>query len=193
MAELLLASGSPRRKELLEQIGVPHQNASMDIDESVLAGEGANSYVERLAREKAKAGLIRFSDKVILAADTTVVLSSQILGKPQDKKDAHRILKSLSGENHEVLTGIALAKYVGSELLIESRVVETKVSFLELSDDQIALYIDTGEPMDKAGAYGIQGKGALLVKNIKGSYSNVVGLPLAETGELLQRFGVSVW
>lgn len=193
MSELLLASASIRRKELLDQIGVQFKSASMDIDESVLEGETASVYVERLAREKALAGLSLFSDKVILAADTTVALSGGILGKPGSASEAEAMLRDLSGANHQVLTGIALAKYENGEKVIESRVVETEVSFLSLSDQQIVQYVKSGEPMDKAGAYGIQGKAALFVDSIQGSYSNVVGLPLAETGQLLQRFGVPIW
>jgi septum formation protein len=193
MSELLLASASIRRKELLDQIGVQFKSASMDIDESVLEGEIASVYVERLAREKAQAGLSLFSDKVILAADTTVALSGRILGKPEDESEAEAMLRDLSGANHQVLTGIAVAKYKNGEKVIESQVVETEVSFLSLSDQQIVQYVKSGEPMDKAGAYGIQGKAALFVGSIQGSYSNVVGLPLAETGQLLQRFGVPIW
>jgi septum formation protein len=198
MADLLLASGSSRRKELLEQIGVQYKSASMDIDESVLPNEQADKYVERLAREKALAGLDSFEELglVILAADTSVVLGDQILGKPKDREDAFGILKSLSNREHTVLTGIALAKRnISGEpaVQIESQVVSTKVRFNALTDEQIEQYIQTGEPMDKAGAYGIQGKGALFVAGIRGSYSNVVGLPLAETGKMLQRFNVPVW
>lgn len=198
MADLLLASGSSRRKELLEQIGVQYKSASMDIDESVLPNELADKYVERLAREKALAGLDSFEEPglVILAADTSVVLDDQILGKPKDREDAFGILKSLSNREHIVLTGIALAKRnISGEpaVQIESQVVSTKVRFNALTDEQIEQYIQTGEPMDKAGAYGIQGKGALFVAGIRGSYSNVVGLPLAETGKMLQRFNVPVW
>ena len=193
MSELLLASGSIRRKELLEQIGVQYQSASMDIDESVLKGEAPDQYVLRLARDKALAGLESFPDKVVLAADTTVALKNTILGKPEDEAEASKMLRFLSGSCHQVLTGIAVAKRYNGELLMESQVVTTKVSFLDLSDEQIDWYVKTGEPMDKAGAYGIQGKAALFVAAIEGSYSNVVGLPLAETGGLLQGFGVSVW
>jgi len=198
MADLLLASGSSRRKELLEQIGVQHKTASMDIDESVLPSESAGDYVERLAREKALAGLDSFKEQglVILAADTSVVLGDQILGKPKNSEDAIGILKSLSNREHTVLTGIALAKRNTSgepAVQIESQVVSTKVRFNALTDEQIEQYIQTGEPMDKAGAYGIQGKGALFVESIRGSYSNVVGLPLAETGKMLHRFNVPVW
>lgn len=193
MPELLLASASSRRKELLELIGIGFQSQAMDIDESVLQGEQADRYVERLAREKAQAGLVACPDKVILAADTTVVLAGQILGKPQDKAEAVSMLRQLSGSKHQVLTGIAVASQHRGITQIESQVVCTEVFFADLSDQQVEAYVQSGEPMDKAGAYGIQGKAALFVERIEGSYSNVVGLPLAETGKMLERFGITLW
>ncbi len=193
MTKLLLASGSSRRQELLEQIGVKYHSASMDIDESVLLDESPNDYVNRLAREKAIAGVETEPASVVLAADTTVVAEGDILGKPENEQAAYDMLKQLSGATHQVLTGIAVAQRVDEGIMLESDVVVTDVAFLSLSDKQIEHYVRTGEPMDKAGAYGIQGKAALFVDGIKGSYSNVVGLPLAETGAMLQRFGISVW
>ena len=193
MAELILASASSRRKELLAQIGVPFQSAAMDIDESVRLNELPNDYVMRLAREKARACLEHNPDSVVLAADTTVVVEGEILGKPENSEHAQRMLRQLSGKNHQVLTGIAVAKRIKDEITIASRVVVTDVSFAAISNQQIAQYIKTGEPMDKAGAYAIQGKAALFVERIEGSYSNVVGLPLAETGKLLQDFGIPLW
>lgn len=193
MPELLLASASPRRKELLELIGVSFTSQAMDIDESVLEGERPDAYVERLAREKARAGLRAHSDKLILAADTTVVLQGKILGKPEDAGEAKEMLQQLSGSRHQVLTGIAVACQQEGQLKIQSRVVCTEVIFAEINEQQMDAYICTGEPMDKAGAYGIQGKAALFVEGIEGSYSNVVGLPLAETGKLLEHFGIELW
>ncbi|KZY95121.1 hypothetical protein A3752_03750 [Oleiphilus sp. HI0081] len=193
MADLLLASGSSRRRELLEQIGVPYHSASMDIDESVLEGELPDAYVRRLAKEKALAGLSFNPEKTVLAADTTVTINGTILGKPDNERVAFEMLKRLSGTNHLVLTGIAVAKLSEGKAVIEADVVTTEVSFMKLSDQQIRQYIATGEPMDKAGAYGIQGKAALFVEGIVGSYSNVVGLPLAETGKILQAFDVPIW
>ncbi len=193
MTELLLASGSPRRKELLDQIGVHYQTASMDIDESVLENEVPHDYVVRLAREKAQAGINGHPDMVVLAADTTVVVSGNILGKPEDENDARRMLKLLTGSTHHVLTGIAVATIAQGELRLESQVVSTEVYFSNISEQEIEQYIQTGEPMGKAGAYGIQGKASLFVERIEGSYSNVVGLPLAETGKLLERFNIAVW
>ncbi len=193
MKKLLLASASIRRKELLDQIGVQYQSAPMDIDESVQENEQAADYVERLAREKAQAGIMANPDMVVLAADTTVVVAGNILGKPDDEQDARDMLGQLSGGIHQVLTGIAVAKRVDGELKIASQVVLTNVFFSAISAQQIENYIQTGEPMGKAGAYGIQGKAALFVDRIEGSYSNVVGLPLAETGKLLEQYNVPLW
>lgn len=193
MAELLLASGSSRRKELLDQIGVHYQSASMDIDESVHLNEAPSDYVLRLATEKAQAGIELKPELVVLAADTSVVVGGNILGKPDNAHVAHDMLRQLSGTTHQVLTGIAVAQDIQGKVSIASQVVVTDVSFSVITDQQIELYIKTGEPMDKAGAYGIQGKAALFVARIQGSYSNVVGLPLAETGMLLQRFHIPVW
>lgn len=193
MVPLLLASASPRRKELLEQIGLRFQVQAMDIDETVKTGESAFDYVLRLAREKAQAGVNARSEMIVLAADTTVVLNGEILGKPENEIDARAMLEKLSGSKHQVLTGIAMAKKVGEEVSLEARVVETNVYFSTLNDQQIEAYIKSGEPMGKAGAYGIQGKAALFVERIEGSYSNVVGLPIAEAGKMLAHFGVDVW
>jgi len=193
MEKLLLASGSSRRKELLDQIGVHYQTASMDIDESVHVNEAPSDYVLRLAEEKALAGIEAKPDRVVLAADTSVVVDEHILGKPDNAQVAHDMLRQLSGTTHQVLTAIAVAKHIKGKVRIASQVVVSDVSFSELTEQQIEQYIQTGEPMDKAGAYGIQGKAALFVERIEGSYSNVVGLPLAETGKLLQRFDVPVW
>lgn len=193
MTKLLLASASIRRKELLEQIGVPYHSASMDIDETIKPGEQAHDYVLRLAKEKAQAGLNLHKDMIVLAADTTVVVEGSILGKPACEQEARDMLSKLSGTKHDVLTGISIARRLNGELLLDADVVSTKVTFSTLSNLQIEQYIKTGEPMGKAGAYGIQGKAALFVAYLEGSYSNVVGLPLAETGSLLQNSGIAVW
>lgn len=193
MTTLLLASASIRRKELLAQIGICFESASMDIDETVQEEELPNEYVLRLAKEKARAGVQLNTSSIVLAADTTVVVNGEILGKPEDHQDAYDMLKRLSGSSHSVLTGVAIAKQVNDDIVIDAQVVTTKVRFSVLSDHQIKQYIKTGEPMGKAGAYGIQGKAALFVEYLEGSYSNVVGLPLAETGCLLERNGISVW
>lgn len=187
--DLILASASPRRRELLAQVGVRHAVQVADIDESVLAGETPAAYVERLARAKAVAVAPRAGGLAVLGADTTVVVDDEILGKPVDAADAESMLRRLAGREHRVLTAVAVCR--GDRL--SSCVSATRVWFRPLDDVRIARYVATGEPMDKAGAYGIQGLGAALVARIDGSYTGVVGLPLAETCELLEAFGVSFW
>ncbi len=193
MADLLLASASPRRKELLDQIGVHYIARSMDIDESVLAGESAHDYVKRLALEKAEAGLVFSEGRPVLAADTSVVVDGQILGKPQSQKEAEEMLSALSGRTHQVITGVAIVQQQEAHLLKDSAAIETQVHFLSLNKQQITDYVATQEPMDKAGSYGIQGKAAVFVEKIEGSYSNVVGLPLEQVGKMLHRFNVPIW
>lgn len=193
MADLLLASASPRRKELLDQIGVHYIARSMDIDESVLAGESAHDYVKRLALEKAEAGLVFSEGRPVLAADTSVVVDGQILGKPQSQKEAGEMLSALSGRTHQVITGVAIVQQQEAHLLKDSAAIETQVHFLPLNKQQISDYVATQEPMDKAGSYGIQGKAAVFVEKIEGSYSNVVGLPLEQVGKMLHRFKVPIW
>ena len=189
MNSLILASASPRRRELLEQIGVRFDQAPVDIDESVLESETPQAYVARLALEKAEAGFERGDGRPVLGSDTTVVLGSEILGKPVDLGDVRKMLRKLSGSTHQVLTAIALATVDTTY----SRMVTTEVEFREISDAEIEHYWLSGEPKDKAGSYGIQGLGAVFVKRIAGSYSAVVGLPLAETSELLSQAGVPIW
>jgi septum formation protein len=193
MADLLLASASPRRKELLEQIGVKYITRSMDIDESVLVNEIASDYVQRLALEKAKQGLAYSKGLPVLAADTSVVIGGKILGKPESPQDAISMLTMLSGKQHQVITGVALMRNKGSSQQVESASIITDVYFLELTQQQIQAYVATQEPMDKAGSYGIQGKAAVFVKRIEGSYSNVVGLPLEQIGMMLHRFNIPIW
>jgi len=185
--QLILASKSPRRKELLAQLGYQFTCQSADIDESVQANEAPATYVERLAREKAEyIAQGQNSQTLILGSDTAVIIGDEILGKPKDKREAVDMLTSLSGEKHQVITGIAVA--CGKRL--ESLVVSTDVFFKVLSEHEIDNYWQTGEPQDKAGAYGIQGIGGQFVKQIQGSYSSVVGLPLYETAQLLAGFGL---
>ena len=186
--QLVLASASPRRRELLLQVGLGQAEFSFealaaDIDESHRAGESAAEFVVRLAIEKANAGLALWglSDAVVLGSDTIVVLEGAILGKPKDEADARQMLGALSGKRHSVMTAVAVTD--GQRTL--SRLVETKVQFCGLTEQAILAYIATGEPMDKAGAYGIQGLGGCFVEAIDGSYSAVVGLPLVETRALL--------
>jgi len=190
MAVLILASASPRRKALLQQIGVKIDVRPVDIDEAVKANETAHDYVSRLATQKAQAGQAINGDSLpILGSDTSVVIDGDILGKPQSDEDARRMLRRLSGKQHQVFSGVCICH--GARC--DARVVETKVQFKQLSEDLIARYIETGEPMDKAGAYGIQGKGAILVESIAGSFSNVVGLPLETVADMLAEFNVPYW
>ncbi|WP_433767619.1 Maf family protein [Pseudomonas putida] len=192
MKSLYLASGSPRRRELLTQIGVPFTAISADIDETPLAHESPSDYVERLARGKAAAGrdaVVSDTPFCVLGADTAVVQGGKILGKPVDEADACAMLEMLSDKEHEVLTAIALLD--GERC--ESRVVRSVVRFRPVGSDEAAAYWASGEPRDKAGGYGIQGLGAVFVAGLNGSYSAVVGLPLCETAELLGHFGIPCW
>lgn len=192
MATLYLASGSPRRRELLAQIGVPFTPLIASIDETPWSDEPAAGYVERLAREKALAGLSMLAQAagaVVLGADTAVVLDGQILGKPRDRADGLAMLGALAGREHQVLTAVALA-CAGR---VESRVVTSRVAFRALRPGEAEAYWATGEPQDKAGGYGIQGLAAVFVSQLQGSYSAVVGLPLCETAQLLGEFGISCW
>jgi septum formation protein len=186
---LVLASASPRRRELLLQIGVPFTVLVADVDERVLAGEPADAYVLRLAVAKANAVVARADAAPVLGADTTVVVDGRILGKPVSADDAFAMLCALSGREHEVLTAVALC--AGGR--VATALSRTRVRFRARDDALIARYVASGEPMDKAGAYGIQGFGAVLVERIEGSYSGVVGLPLAETAGLLLAAGIGIW
>jgi septum formation protein len=186
----VLASTSPRRKQLFAQAGFSiadfsFEQVSPDIDETPLANESAADYVVRLALEKAQAGLLlvpTLTDAKVLGSDTSVVLEGKILGKPQNAADAKHILRQLSGHTHQVMTGVAMTD--GTHAY--SRLCVTDVTFCHITDDEIDTYIATQEPMDKAGAYGIQALGGCFVETIKGSYSAVVGLPLVETRQLMQ-------
>ena len=199
---IYLASRSPRRRELLTQIGVkfepllfregPRQDA--DTDEAVRQGEHADAYVQRVTRLKVEAAWQRvvmrrgLQRKPVLSADTTVALSGEILGKPVDRPDAERILRLLSGTQHLVLTAVSVAFEERREIAVS----ESLVTFAALDDARIAAYVQSGEPFDKAGAYGIQGRAGAFVERIEGSYSGVMGLPLYETAELLRGFGIVV-
>ncbi len=193
--DLVLASASPRRRELLAQIGVRCLIDVADIDETPLLGEAPADYVARLALAKARAVQHRrrqssgAQDLPVLGADTTVVQSEHLLGKPADAAEARTMLARLSGAEHDVLTAVALV--AGEQESV--RLSRTRVFFRTLSADVIARYVESGEPMDKAGAYGIQGLGGALVARIEGSYSGVVGLPLGETVDLLDAFSVPYW
>jgi len=186
---LCLASVSPRRRELLSQIGVSHIVAGADIDEAVLPGETPHAYVTRLAREKALAIRRAGQQLPVLAADTTVVVDGNIFGKPRDREHAVYMLGELAGRAHEVLTAVALANSHG----VSERMSSSTVRFRQISPEECVAYWETGEPRDKAGGYAIQGLGAVFVESLSGSYSGVMGLPLFETGELLQAAGIEYW
>lgn len=185
MVSLYLASGSPRRQELLTQLGVTFEKVVPGIEELRRPHEEAQHYVARLAREKAQAGVaLAAQDLPVLGADTIVILNGEVLEKPRDEAHAAAMLRKLSGNTHQVMTAVALAD---SQHTLDCLVV-TEVTFRTLSDDDIAAYVASGEPLDKAGAYGIQGLGGCFVRKINGSYHAVVGLPLVETYELLSNF-----
>jgi septum formation protein len=187
-----LASGSPRRRELLQQIGVSFRVVGTAVEEAVRPGEAPPAYVARLAAAKADAGWARSRDPTdapVLAADTAVVLDGKVLGKPVDRQDAEGMLRQLSGRTHEVLTAIALRTTGG----LESRISRSEVTFRSIAAVEVKDYWETGEPGDKAGAYAIQGRAAVFIADLRGSYSGVMGLPLFETAELLDRAGVLRW
>lgn len=186
MAELVLASSSPRRRELLGAIGIDFEAAGAEVEEAPKGKENPRRYVLRVAKKKADEISGKFPGKWVLAADTAVILGNKILGKPKDGADAERILSKLSGKQHKVLTGIAL--FNGRCCMMN--IVSSKVKFRELSAQEIKNYVETGEPLDKAGAYGIQGKGAFLVESVSGPYTNVIGLPVKETVEMLRMAGI---
>ena len=191
MGILFLASASPRRRELLAQIGVPFSLINVAVDETPSPAESPEAYVERVARDKALAGLAGLGnrDGYVLGADTSVVLDQRILGKPVDRKDALAMLAALSGRTHRVMTAVALA----SRSICEVRVVISEVTFRSIEDAEAERYWASGEPVDKAGGYAIQGWGAAFVSQLHGSYSAVVGLPLCETTQLLDAFGLPRW
>ena len=200
---IYLASRSPRRRELLTQMGVRFEpllfregtRSDQDTDEAVRPGEQADEYVRRVTRLKCEAAWQRvvmrrgLQRKPVLAADTTVALGNEILGKPADREDAERILRLLSGTQHRVLTAVAIQL----EQRLEMAVSESLVTFAVLDEPRIAAYVLTGEPFDKAGAYGIQGRAGAFVERLEGSYTGVMGLPLFETARALRLHGVAAW
>lgn len=181
---VILASSSPRRRELLTLIGIEHEVRPADIDESLVAGESPRSYAERLARGKATE--MQEHGCVTIGADTIVVVDGDILGKPRDRPGAVQMLRRLSARSHTVITAIAVHR----EGRVVSGIEEVDVTFRQLSDDEIRAYVATGEPMDKAGAYGIQGFGATLVERVAGDYFAVMGLPLNRLVRLLEALGL---
>jgi septum formation protein len=186
---LCLASMSPRRRELLHQIGVSHSVRAPHIDESVLPAEAPADYVARMARSKALAGGAAASGVPVLAADTIVVIDGLILGKPAGAAEAVAMLERLSGRTHEVLTAVALA----SAAAVAQRLSVSQVRLRHLSRAECIAYWHSGEPRDKAGAYAVQGRGAIFIEHLSGSYSGVMGLPLYETAQLLAAAGVPCW
>jgi septum formation protein len=197
LPRIYLASRSPRRRELLKQIGVhyevllfrEHGLRGRDMEESPRPGETPDDYVQRVARDKAEAGWLRVVQRTlprlpVLAADTEVCLGTRIFGKPADRADAMAMLRELSGREHRVLTAVALKFDASLEIIVNENVVR----FRQLDDAEIAQYVDTGEPLDKAGGYAIQGRAAAFIPEILGSYTGVMGLPLYETASLLRKF-----
>jgi septum formation protein len=187
---LVLASGSPRRRDLLGRLGVPFQVAISDVSETADPALTPQEQAVALARRKARAVAHRLNSGLVLGADTIVVLDGDLLGKPRDDSDAARMLRALSGHEHRVITGIALIDASSGEE--HSSSVSTLVRFRALSDEEIAAYVTSGEPCDKAGAYAIQGLGADMVAGFAGCFTNVVGLPLCETARVLKETGLSV-
>jgi septum formation protein len=199
---IYLASRSPRRRDLLKQIGVPFEllllredlRRGVDVDETPLPDESPGVYVLRIARTKVEMAVRQIAyralpQKPVLAADTTVVFDGQIVGKPDDAEHAARILRALSGREHQVLTAVAVAL----REQVETQISVSSVCLRELTEADIRRYCATGEPLDKAGAYAIQGRAGAFVTRISGSYSGIMGLPLMETTELLQKFNIPVW
>ena len=189
--DLYLASASPRRRLLLEQLGLRFETVAADVDETPLAGEAPTDYVLRLARAKAEAVAARLGNPAapVLAADTAVVLETAILGKPRDREDGLAMLARLSGRRHQVLSAVALWR-AGR---LETALSRSEVRFRGISFEEARSYWESGEPADKAGGYAIQGLGAVFVEHLEGSFSGVMGLPLFETVELLQKAGVHVF
>ena len=183
---LVLASQSPRRRDLLQMLGIPHVVAPVDLDERRLPNESPETYATRLAREKALAGATRHPGRWVLGADTVVVLDDELLGKPESAADAAAMLARMSGRHHEVVTGVALARDGSASIRLD----RTTVWFRELDAARIAAYVATGEPLDKAGSYGAQGMGAVIVDRIEGDYFGVIGLPVRLVVELLEEAGL---
>ena len=187
-SSLILASASPRRRDLLQQAGVVFMVILSNTSEEARPGEAPEAYALRVAGEKARDVAMRYPGKWVLAADTIVVINKEILGKPQDTADGYRMLRSLSGRSHQVMTAFVVIDPNGQEYA--HQVVMSKVTFRSLSDDQIQDYLATGEPFDKAGAYAVQGLGASLIEHVEGSYTNIVGLPIDEVLAVLHAAGL---
>ena len=187
LPKLVLASGSPRRSEILTAVGWEFEKQVADVDESEFAGEKPEDYVQRLAKTKAETIAANHENALVLGADTIVVIDNRIVGKPKDFEDARRMLKMLSGNWHEVLTGIALVKVSEGNFETKVNLQRTRVKFAEMNDTEIDFLVEKGEPLDKAGAYAVQAQAALFIEEIAGDYWNVVGLPVNLVYELLKK------
>ena len=186
---VILASASPRRAELLSQIGVSFEQQPAHIDETRFRNESPDVYVQRLAEEKARAALAKCNDCVVIGSDTVVVLENTVLGKPEDERDHAQMFAQLSGRTHDVLTAVTVMDSTTTEHALS----KSCVTFAAVSAADTARYWRTGEPRDKAGGYAIQGLAAMFIDNLTGSYSSVMGLPIRETAQLLAKFGVLPW
>jgi len=192
LKRIILASGSPRRRQLLEQVGIPHEVIISNADETIDGPPEVQ--VKTLALRKAHAVCCMIKDDIIvIAADTLVFIDGKVLGKPNGPDDAFNMLKTLQGRGHTVYTGVAVLKIEAGKTITESFVEATQVYFRKLSDAEIWDYVNTGEPFDKAGSYGVQEKGALLVERVNGDFYNVVGLPVVKLAVVLSNMGVAVW
>ncbi|MBN1367680.1 MAG: septum formation inhibitor Maf [Dehalococcoidales bacterium] len=190
MKKIILASGSPRRKELLEKIGLKFEVEAGDIEEDLNVGLPPRELAEKLSLQKAQAAAEKYPDAIIIAADTIGVFEGKIIGKPHAATEAKKMLSMLSGKSHLVITGYTIIDTETRKTVTKS--IETKVYFRKLTKAEIDAYVKTGEPLDKAGAYAIQGLGALIVEKIEGDYYNVIGLPLSSLTESLREFGVKI-
>lgn len=191
MSKIILASSSPRRKMLLEQLGLEFEVITSDIEEKVESGLSPEEVVKSLAYQKAKSvanGLT--GDYLVIGSDTIVALDNEILGKPIDYNDAYRMLKNLSGKTHEVMTGVCIINTTDKTYLVDCDV--SHVKFRNIEYEEIKAYVKSGEPLDKAGAYGIQGLASVFIEKIEGSYTGIVGLPVFTVDKLLRHFGVNV-
>lgn len=188
LPKLILASGSPRRVEILNSVGWEFEKHAADVDESLCDGEASEDYVVRLAREKAESVAAKFPDSIVLGADTTVVIGGEILGKPVDMDDARQMLRMLSGNWHEVLTGIAVVESGATRVALQ----RTRVKFIEMTHEEIEFLAAEGDPLDKAGAYAVQAQAALFIEKVEGEYWNVVGLPINLVYKLVMQKGETV-
>lgn len=194
MARIILASASPRRKDILEQVGISCEVIPSSIDEDLITADSPSALVEALSKAKAEDVAAHFeNDFVVIGADTVVVKDSKVLGKPSNEAEAHKMLQMLQGNRHEVFTGVTLISVSGGKGLIDTFHVRTIVDMIPMTPELITSYIQTGEPMDKAGGYGIQGRGAAYIRDIAGDFFNVVGLPIATVLSRLEHMGVNLY